>query len=495
MRLRDTLLAVLAAAAILPALQGCRTIPATGGTTFTGGMTTAQEIQIGRENHPKIVKEFGGEYGTPELKAYVNSIGQLLAKTSERQDFAYTFTVLNSPIINAFATPGGYVYISRGLLALADNEAQLAGVLAHELGHITALHHARRYGQGVFANVLLTGAAILLGQVAPQASESIMQAGQIGAVYLLRSYSRENEFESDDLGVRYMSRAGYDPGAMAAFLRKLRADSQLTARLRGESPDKVDQFNYLATHPAPIERVRRAEARAQAANVRSPMTAQQIYFEKIDGILYGDDPDQGFVRGRTFLHPRLRFRFDVPEGFRLFNTQQAVVGLGPENSRIIFDRARDRGDRAMTDYLSNVWARNVGLSGVEAFTVNGLAAATGATRVRTQAGAMDARLIAVRFERETIYRFLFATPPQLTGRLSVPLRRTTYSFRRISEGEAAALKPYKLKIIRAAPGDSQERLARLMAVDDLRLERFRVLNGLEPGQELRPGQLVKIVSE
>ena len=135
--------------------------PATGGTAFTGGLSQSQEIRMGRENHPKIIKEFGGEYGTPDLKRYVNGIGQLLAKTAERRDLKFTFTVLDSDIINAFATPGGYVYITRGLMALADNEAQLAGVLAHEIGHITALHHARRYGQSILANIGLAAVGIL----------------------------------------------------------------------------------------------------------------------------------------------------------------------------------------------------------------------------------------------------------------------------------------------------------------------------------------------
>ncbi|MBT6286670.1 MAG: M48 family metalloprotease, partial [Rhodospirillaceae bacterium] len=149
-----TLIPSLAAAGLLAALlAGCAKNPATGGTTFTGGLSQADEIQMGRQNHPKIIKEFGGEYGTPELKRYVDGIGQLLAKTSERSDLQFKFTVLNSDIINAFATPGGYVYITRGLMALADNEAQLAGVLAHEIGHITALHHARRHGQSLLANI------------------------------------------------------------------------------------------------------------------------------------------------------------------------------------------------------------------------------------------------------------------------------------------------------------------------------------------------------
>ncbi len=429
-------IAALALAFVSAGLNGCATVPATGETTFTGGLGTAEEVRIGRENHPKIIAEFGGEYGSPGFRKYVDSIGQLLARTVERQDLDYTFTVLNSDIINAFATPGGYIYVTRGLMALADSEAELAGVLAHELGHLTALHHAKRYGKGLLANILLTGASIVTGQVAPQASSDVMQAGQLFAVGLLQSFSRENEFESDDLGVRYLARAGYDPGAMAGFLRKLRAHSRLSAQLRGESPEKVDRFNYLATHPAPVERVNRAEANARATRVRAPMTAQDVYYGKIDGMLFGDDPKQGFVRGQVFLHPDLRFRFEVPKGFRLFNSPKAVVAFGPKGSRIVFDRAPKPSDGPMKSYLTNVWARGASLEEVERISINGLEGATGITRLRTDKGVLDVRLLAIRVNLQSIYRFLFLTPSDLTRKLARDLRRTTYSFRRLDEPEA-----------------------------------------------------------
>jgi predicted Zn-dependent protease len=488
-------LAVLALAFAATGLPGCATVPATGESAFTGGLSTAKEIRIGRENHPKIIKEFGGEYGSPELRRYVASIGQLLARTVERQDLEYKFTVLNSDIVNAFATPGGYVYITRGLMALADDEAELAGVLAHELGHLTALHHAKRYGKGMLANILLTGAAIVTGQVAPQARGGIMQAGQSFAVGLLQGFSRENEFESDDLGVRYLARVGYDPGAMAGFLRKLRAHSRLSARLRGEAPDKVDQFNYLATHPAPIERVRRAEAKARATRVRAPMTARDVYFGKIDGMLYGGDPKQGFVRGRVFLHPDLRFRFEVPKGFRLFNSPKAVVAFGPKGSRIIFDQAPKPSDGKLTSYLTDVWARGASLTDVEKISINGLEAATGLTRLRAKQGVLDVRLLAIRVDLKTIYRFLFLTPGELTRTLARDLRRTIYSFRQLDEPEAMSLRPRRIDIIRVAPGDTVASLARRMPFEDFAVERFRVLNGLAADTRPATGRRVKIVVE
>lgn len=468
-------------------LSGCAKNPATGGTAFTGGLSQAQEIRMGRENHPKIIKEFGGEYGTPALKRYVDGIGQLLAKTSERPDLKFTFTLLNSDIVNAFATPGGYVYITRGLMALADNEAQLAGVLAHEIGHITALHHARRHGQSLLANIGLAAVGILGGR-------EIAQVGQLGAVSLLQSFSRENEYEADGLGVRYLSRAGFDPSEMAGFLAKLRADSRLTALRRGESPDKVDQFNYLATHPAPAARVQRATALARQKNVKNPMTARDIYLSKLDGLLYGGDPKEGFIRGRDFLHPELRFAFTVPDGFSLINSPKAVYAFGPNKSRIIFDRASKPVDGSMEYYVGRVWGAKMRLSNLETIRVNGLEAATATTQVRTSTGRFDARLTAFRVDTQTIYRMIFLTAGADTNRLATGLRRTTYSFRMMSPAEASKLRPLVLRIVTVQRGDTVESLARRMPYSDYKLERFEVLNGISRNDRLRPGQKLKMVT-
>ena len=483
-----TLIPSLAAAGLLAALlSGCAQNPATGGTTFTGGLSQADEIRMGRENHPKIIKEFGGEYGTPELKRYVDGIGQLLARTSERSDLQFKFTVLNSDIINAFATPGGYVYITRGLMALADNEAQLAGVLAHEIGHITALHHAQRHGQSLLANIGVAAVGILVGREAAQ-------VGQMGAVTLLQSFSRENEYEADELGVRYLSRAGFEPAAMAGFLAKLRADSRLTALRRGESPDKVDQFNYLATHPAPAARVERATALARQANVRNPMTARDIYLSKLDGLLYGGDPEEGFIRGQDFLHPKLRFAFTVPDGFSLMNSSTAVHAFGPNKSRIIFDRASKPADGSMEYYVGQIWGAKMNLRNLETIRVNGLDAATATTRIRTNDGTFDARLTAYRIDTQTIYRMIFLTAGADTNRLATGLRRTTYSFRTLSPAEASRLRPLVLRIVTVQPGDTVESLARRLPYSDFKVERFEVLNGISRTNRLVPGQKLKMIT-
>ncbi|RMD61060.1 MAG: hypothetical protein D6826_10945 [Alphaproteobacteria bacterium] len=435
-----------------------------------------------------MVPQFGGVYDDPALAAYVSSVGTLLARTSETPDLKFTFTVLNSPIVNAFALPGGYVYVTRGLLALAGDEAELAGVLAHEIGHVTARHAAERYGQTVTAQILQLGIGVLTG------NRALTRATGIVSQIALRSFSREQEHEADLLGIRYLARAGYDPGAMAGFLEKLLADSRLEAELSGE-PGRADEFNIMQTHPRTIDRVRAAMAAAGVSAVAQPMRARDIYLAKIDGLLYGDDPDEGFIRGRRFLHPKLRFAFEVPAGFRLVNTSRAVLAKGPDGAVIVFDRARKPFAGAMTAYLTRVWAQGVALSDVEAITINGLAAATGWTRLNTRRGVRDVRLVAIRSDDDAIYRMLFVTTPAQTTALELDLRRTTYSFRRLSPAEAAALKPLRLRIHTVRPGETVTGLAAHMAFPDHRLERFLVLNGLARDARLTPGDKVKLVLE
>jgi len=479
----------------LVSFSGCTTNPATGKSVFTGGMDSAQEISIGRQQHPQIIRAFGGEYGSSELRRYIDSIGQLLAQTVERREFQYKFTLLNSGIVNAFALPGGYIYISRGLLTLAENEAEVAGVLAHELGHINALHHGRRQGSETLAGLLIAGASIA-ADVAGVGGRQIGQLGGAVAQSVLSGYSRKHELESDRLALRYMSRAGYDPQAMVGFLKKMRGQSRLEAKRLGQSPDKVDATNYLATHPAPIERVRKAAALAGRFKVARPMLARNIYLKKIDGIMYGDDPDEGLIRGRTFVHPKLGFRFDVPDRFQLFNSPTQVRAVGPDGATIIFDSAREPTDGPVSYYVTNVWGRGANLRGLETIYIDGLEAATATARVSTKGGARDARLLAIRKNLQTIFQFAFLTKPGQSQKWSKPFRRTSHSFRLLTKSETAAIKPLRIRTRRVRRGDTIAKLARRMAGNDgFSLDRFLLINGLSKNPRLRSGQIVKIVEE
>jgi len=497
-------LAMLAlAAAIMFTGTGCSTNPATGRSSFTGFMSAEEEKKVGHDEHPKILREFGGEYPDPKVRQYVQQLGERLAKNSEMADLKFTFTVLNSDVINAFALPGGFVYVTRGLMALASSEAELAGVIGHEIGHVTARHTAERYSQGTLAeaglNILTIGVGILTGSSA--AAQAAGQVGGLGAGAYLAGYSRDQEFEADMLGVRYLDRAGFEDAAMASFLGKMQEESRLSAEIAGRND--ADEFNIMQSHPRTGDRVRAAteEARKQGSTSTASHVGRDEYLNLLEGMPWGGDRESGWVINRHFIHPGLRLRFEVPKGFRLMNSERSVSARGPNGARIVFDQApRTREGRnsaeGMTpvEYLQRVWGRNSTLNQLESITINGLPAATAATRLSTNSGPLDARLVAIRFNETTMFRFLFASPPAQTAELNEPYRRTTYSFARLTEREVQTARPPRLRTVRVAPGDTAESLARRMPFEEFGPQRFRVLNGLTADQQPRVGERVKIVS-
>jgi predicted Zn-dependent protease len=495
---RHLALATLALGALGALASGCSTAtsPATG-RTFSTPISEQQEAQLGREEHPKIVQEFGGEYKEkPDLTAYVSSVGQFIAATSERKDVKYTFTVLNTPDVNAFAVPGGYIYTTRGLVALANNEAELASVLGHEAGHITARHTAERAGQaqqtqfGVLGATLL--GAILGGQTGAELAGGV--ASQYGQVRLA-GYSQEQEFEADSLGVRYMKRATYDPQAAATFLSALRAQTQLEAKLAGKDPNLVDDQNMMASHPRTVDRVQRA---IQEAGGPQPgaMTERDIYLQKIDGIMFGDDPSQGVIAGTKFVHPPLRFAFEVPSGYKLVNLPDVVAIRGPKGTLGNLTLASPQPSGSLTAALQNYDPKgNIVFDNIENLTINGMEAATGLTRVNTKSGNANYRAVLVRHTSGKVYEFVFLSLTDLGARYDSDFQKIATSFRQINASEAAQYnKPQRIRIVTVKAGDTVQSLASRMVVADDKEGWFRVLNGLTNGQQVQAGQKVKIVA-
>jgi predicted Zn-dependent protease len=488
------LASVLSLCFLLIALAACSTNPATGRSSFTAFMSPDEEVRVGGQEHPKLVQQFGGEYPDRELDAYVRKVGLSLSQTTEMPNLPYSFTVLDDEMINAFALPGGYVHVTRGLLALASNEAEMAGVLAHELGHVTARHSAERYSQGVLAGI---GATIVGVAGAAAGVPGVGDAAGYGAQAYLQSYSRDQELEADRLGIRYMTNAGYDPAAMASFFRKLDAFAQLEATIAGD-PGAADRFGVMASHPRTSDRVAQAIRLAKEAHVAEPKLGSDTYLSHIDGLVYGDSPAQGVRRDRDFYHPGLRITFRVPPGFVMFNSPQQVVARGPQKAVIAFDMESEgtaRSVRDMRSYVGETWGGRLNLQRVEAIDVNGMPAATAATRINTNDGAMDLRLVAIRERPERIFRMIFLTPPSLTRQLSAELQRTTYSFKRLTAAEAMAIKPLRVDVVTVRTGDTAESLAARMPFVSYRLERFLALNGLGRGQEPLPGDKVKVIVE
>lgn len=481
--------ALLALAVALAALAACTSVnPATGKRQFTAFMSPAKEAIVGAEEHPKMLERFGGAYDDPGIGGYAAEIGGRLVHDADFANQRFTITVLNSPEVNAFALPGGYVYVTRGLLALANSEAEIAGVLAHEIGHVAARHTAERFSQTMIAQL----GTVVLGAVTE--SRQVADLAQIGAGLYLAGYSREQEYEADLLGVRYLARTGYDPRAAEHFLRSLGREHALQARIEGE--DAVRDRGFFASHPRTVDRIQRAIA-AAAQSGAAPDTSQRRaeYLDRLDDLVFGDSAEQGFVRGRTFSHPGMRITFTAPPGFRLVNTVQAVFAEGPDDATIRFDAAEDDARADPLGYLRYDWGRGLDLRNAERVTVNGLQAATAAARISPIGDARDLRLVAIRLDPKTMVRLLFVTPAQLSAGLSTAYRRTTHSVRRLSQAEAARLKPLRIRIETVRRGETERTFAERMMVAEYKLEWFRTLNALQPGERLEPGRRVKIVTE
>ncbi len=493
-RPRGRLLLSLLTVLPLLATGGCAVNPATGEQSFTAFMSPQQEVAVGQEEHPKLVQEFGGAYEDADLAAYVSRVGLSLARLSEAPDLPYTFTVLNDDKVNAFALPGGFIHVTRGLLALADDEAELAGVLAHEIGHIVARHTAQRYSRAMATNIGLTVLGVL-GSVYGLPSQ-LGQAVSYGAQAHLQGFSREQELEADMLAVRYLARAGYDPRAMTSFLDKMRAHGELEAMLAGKPAGSVDEFNVMATHPRTLDRIEQAVELAREAPEGQHLRHREAFLASIDGMIYGDDPKQGMRLGRDFRHPDLGIGFTVPPGFVLFNSARQVVARGPGEAVFAFDMApgdaaRQTGDPAT--YLSRVWARELNLTDTERLDINGMPTATGRAVLRTRNGDRELRLVVVRERPDRLFRFLFVTPATSAARYRTEFQRTTYSFHRLSPQEIAGIRPLRLDIHTVSPGDTVESLAARMPFDAYHVERFSALNGIGRDQSLVAGTQVKIV--
>ncbi len=434
--------------------------------------------------HQRILAAYGGVYNDPRLQSMIERTVDRLVAASERPDLHYKVTMLNSQAINAFALPSGQLYVTRGLIALANDESELASVLAHEMGHVIARHAAIREEQA--RQTALVNRVVTDVITDPQEGALALAKSKLA----LASFSRAQEFEADAIGIGIAARAGYDPYGAVRFLTSMEHNSALKPQQNGAINPRAPDF--LSSHPATPERITNAlaNARQYGAPARSGARDKDAYLAGIDGIVFGEDPSEGFVRGRRFLHPRLGFTFTAPEGFTLDNTAQAVLGVkhgGGEALRL--DVVRVPAEQTLAAYLTSGWIENINPATVADITINGFPAATAAAK----GDQWDFRLYAIRFGSD-VYRFIFAAK-HLTPEIDRTFRESVGTFRRMSLAEIEAAKPLRLQVVTVRPGDTVEKLASRMAVADRQVERFRVLNGLEPGERLKPGSEVKIVVE
>ena len=435
-----------------------------------------------QREHLRILAAYGGVYREPRVQQMLEKTVDKLVMASERPELRYEVTILNSPAVNAFALPNGQLYVTRGLVALSNDNSELASVLAHEMAHVIARHAEIREDQA--------RQAALVNRVATD----LLSDPQLGALALAKSkitlanFSRAQEFEADGIGVGISARAGYDPYGAERFLTSMGMNSHLRAQRASIDPRAPD---FLSSHPATPERVTNAVANAR--QYTSPGAGQRDrneYLGMIDGLVYGEDPSEGFVRGRRFLHPKLGFTFTAPEGFVLDNTAQAVFGVKDNGAQALrLDVVRVPTEQSLPEYLNSGWIENIEGKSIEEMSVGGFPAAT-ATATGEQ---WTFRLYVVRFGSE-VYRVIYAAKNR-TEVVDKSFRDSLGTFRRMSANEIASAQPLRVKVVEVKRGDTVEKFARRMAVADRPAERFRALNGLGDKDRLKPGDFVKIVVE
>jgi predicted Zn-dependent protease len=474
---RILLPSVLAALAV-----ACATNPVTGERELAL-MSEAQEISMGQEADAQIKAEMG-IYNDPALQRYVSDIGLRMAKISERPNLPWQFTVVDQPAVNAFALPGGFIYITRGILPFLDNEAELAGVIGHEIGHVTARHSVQQYTRSLGGQIGLVGLGIFVPAARPfgQLSETAL-----GLLFL--RYGREDEMQSDQLGARYAVAGGWDPAGVPGMLSTL-------GRLDEAAGDRKGVPNWLSTHPEPLARV--DEIRPMVEQLKAGRTDLVVdrdgLLRRIDGIIYGDSPEQGLTRGRTFLHPPLRFRVDFPEGWEVANSPQQVVAKAPgADVYLVLQLVQKPTGRTIQDVaLSNMQGAGFRTVDGDRTTINGLDAFVGLYEGQIEGlGVVGVRAAHIAYNNN-VYLLAGIVPADLFRQADATLLESIRSFRSLSASEADAIRPSRVDLHVVRAGDTWLGLAERSG-GAVEADTLAVMNGFTPGSTPPVGQRVKIV--
>ena len=441
---------------------------------------TVMQTPAAEREHERILASYGGAYDDPKLEALITKTVDRLVAASERPDQAYKVTILNSGAVNAFALPTGQLYVTRGLIALASDTSELSSVLSHEMAHVLAKHASIREDQA-------RQAAVVTRVITDMSNDPDLTALALAKTKLtMASFSRSQEFEADGIGVGISARAHFDPFGAARFLTSMERNAELKVGKTSIDPRTQD---FLSSHPATPERVQNAQNTArQYVSPESNERDRETYLTAIDNIVYGEDPSEGFVRGRRFLHPKLGFTFAAPENFTLDNTAQAVIGVREGGTQAMrFDVVRVPAEQSLGEYLNSGWMEGVDKASTEDITISGFPAAPASAH----GDQWQFKVYALRFGSD-VYRFIFATRQKNTES-ERNARETVNSFRRLTLEEIQAARPLRIKVITVQPGDTVESLSHRMAGVDRPADRFRILNGLDAHAQVKVRDLVKIV--
>lgn len=465
------------------ALTHCAQNPVTGDKNFVL-MSEEQEIQMGAQAHKDVLKEYAA-LDNPALQAYVNDVGQQLAKTSHRPNLKWHFTVVDSPDVNAFALPGGYVYITRGIMAYLNSEAELAGVVGHEIGHVTARHGVRQQSASTAAGLGAILGSILVPGMDNQAGASLLQTL---AQAWTSGYGREHELESDRLGAEYLAKTGYNPQAMIEVIGVLK-DQELFAaeKAKREGRQPSTYHGTFDSHPSNDARLQQVVGEASKYTVANPREGRDDYLQKMEGVYFGDSPDQGVIRGNALLHEQLGLALQFPQGWRVQNRPDRVMATSPKGDALVELQQGPKNDKPL-DTLQKGLKLDPGAR-YDSGNLSGYPAAFAA-------GAQQGKPVVVAAVVFNGVQYLIAgmTKDQPTyDRERSTLRAAINSFGAITSAQKQAARPYVLRLITAQPGMTMAGLARQSPLGAHGESQLRLLNDLYPSGEPTPGQRLKIV--
>ena len=482
-QLRALLLCVvlLPLAACVDVMSGNPT-PSTDTSAQTSPVDTptgedAEDAVIGQREHPRIIATYGGIYSDSAAEiAIAHIVGRLLTAAGQ-PNTQYTVTILDTADVNAFALPGGYIYVTRGMLALANDSSEIAAVLAHEIAHVV-LHHARARSNmqrtDQLVDKVMTG---VLGQTDNAAAEERSKLS-------LAAFSQQQELEADKKGIEIAGTAGYDPLAASRFLAAMGRFSKFS------TGDATQADDFLSSHPSTPDRIQKAIATAQAEFGTNPPNERDRddYMDAIDAMSFGASPQQGTILGQRYIQPALKFTFTVPDGYRLQNAQSAVVGVAGDSEAVRFDSAEVPESLSLTDYLKSGWIAGLDPASVTEATVNGMDTASGVAKTEQ----WSFRVSVARFQGQVV-RFIFAAKAD-SDRFDQGADATLKSFRPTTPADVGQIRKVTVKVIVAKAGDSADKLAQRMAALSRGIDLFYILNNLLPGDPVVVGQKYKIIT-
>jgi len=468
-------------------VAGCSVNPVSGKKEFVL-MSEQQEIAIGAESDPQVIAEFG-LYNNSTFQNFIQTRGTEIAAISHRPGLKYQFRVLDSPVVNAFAIPGGYVYFTRGIMAYFNNEAQFEGVLGHEIGHIAARHSAEQYTTETVGQVLLIGGEIASKEVRAFANEAQQAMG-----LLFLKYSRNHETQADELGVEYSTKVGYDAKQMAEFFKTLKA-------LSDDSGSAIPTF--LSTHPDPGDRYKKVGELATEWQAKVPMSSYKVntdsYLSMIDGVIYGDDPRQGFVESGVFYHPALKFQFPFSSDWQLANSPSEVQ-IVPKDGKalVVFTTSegtsvQDAASKTATDLkLTVLSSKQVTVNGLQGLEV--LSEQVSQDPNTGQETKISVKSMYLKYGTN-IYVFHGVSAPADFQSYSTYFNKSMYGFKALTDASKLNVQPEKIKVVSVKSAGTLASAFQAYGVPSNRHKELAVVNGMEVGTTVKAGQKIKIFSK